>query len=85
MFAAIAAMLFPAAAVFAAAAIALSWLRYGPIVRALRGELAACETRRELRFVVVTTEVRQAAARRPGFRPLAAEPMGRRPALRAAA
>ena len=95
MFATIAAMLFPAAATFAGAAIALSWLRYGPLVRALRDELAACETTRELRYLVVTTKVESEAGEvwRPGFRPLAAgrrmprpQHLGqRRPALRAAA
>lgn len=91
MIAAVAAMLPAAAGVFAVAAIVLSWLRYGPHVRALRDELAACETVREMRFVVVTTQVRCETDEvwRPGFRPLAAgRPaycLPRRPALRAAA
>ena len=91
MFAAIAAMLPPAAALFALAAIALSWLRYAPLIRSLRDELAACETTREMRFVVVTTQVRCEADQvwRPGFRPLAAglqtHRSPRRPALRVAA
>ncbi len=91
MFATIAAMLFPAAALFAAAAITLSWLHYAPLVRGLRDELAACETTRELRFIAVTTLVRYDAPDvwRPGFRPLAAERMSarspRRPVLLAAA
>ena len=92
MFAAIAAMLPPAAALFAVAAIALSWRRYGPLALALRDELAACETTRELRFVVVTTKVESETgeARRPGLRPLAAgrpaaHRLPRRPVLRVAA
>jgi hypothetical protein len=72
MLATVVAMLFPAAAVFAACAIGLSWLRYGPL--ALRDELAACEATRELRYVVVTTRVESETVEvwRPGFRPLAA-------------
>ncbi len=74
MFAAVAAMLPPAAALFALAAITLSCLRYGPLALALRDELADCETTRELRYVVVTTRVESEATEvwRPGFRPLAA-------------
>jgi hypothetical protein len=74
MLATVVAMLFPAAAVFAACAIGLSWLRYGPLALALRDELAACEATRELRYVVVTTRVESETVEvwRPGFRPLAA-------------
>ena len=91
MFAIIVAMLFPAASVFAACAIGLSWLRYWPLVLALREELAACETERLLRYLVVTTQVESETAEvwRPGFRPLAAgrsiPQVPRRPFLRAAA
>jgi len=94
MFAAVAAMLPPAAALFALAAITLSCLRYGPLALALRQELAECETRRELRYTLVTIRVESDDAEvwRPVFR--SAERLGnyqpihrqaRRPALRAAA
>ena len=59
MFATIVAMLFPAAAVFAACAIGLSWLRYGPLALALRDELAACETERQLRYEIGRASCRE--------------------------
>ncbi len=91
MIALLASTLFAAAGCMTLAAMALSWLRYGRMFRSLRQELAGCETTRELRYVVVTTQVLavRAAAWSPGFRPLAQAPqrhcLPRRPALRAAA
>lgn len=92
MIAAVAAMLIPAAGFFAIAVMVLSALRYGPLVRALRRELATCSTTRELRFLVITTSVetadglpalRPAEQRLAGYQPLHWQ--ARRPALRAAA
>lgn len=75
MYAILASTLFIAAGLLAIAAIAWSWLRYGPAAVALRRELAACTRQREMRYVVVTTQVRrapvrvQSAAARPQLRP----------------
>ena len=65
-------VLFAMAGLLALTVIAASALHYGPAVRALREELAACTTSREMRFVVTTTHVRREPAntRRAGFRPL---------------
>lgn len=92
MIAAVSAMLIPAAGFFAIAVMVLSALRYGPLVRSLRQELAECDTTREVRFVVITTAVeladgspalRPAAQRLAGYQPLHWQ--ARRPLLRAAA
>ncbi len=95
MFATLAATLFAVTGVFALTSMTLSCLRYAPSVRALREELANCETARELRFIVVTTHVEceRTETWRPGFRPLATGRLTQRPvqypphrlALRAAA
>ena len=86
MIASVAAMLPAAAGVFALAAIVVSWMRYGRLALALRDELVACETRREMRFVVVTTRVLcdEEEAARPDFRPLAARPVQYQPIHRLA-
>lgn len=68
------ATLFAASGLLAFAAIALSWRHYGFQALALRDELAATSVSREMRYVVMTTQVRSV----PGeiwcvpFRPLAA-------------
>ena len=90
MFAILASTLFAAAGCLALGAIAVSWQRYGTAALALRQQLAACDTGREMRFVVMTTQLRCeiAQAWRPGFRPLATGRMAQpplRPALHAAA
>lgn len=55
--------LFAASAVLAITAIVDSWRRHGSAMLALRGELKACRQSRELRYVLVTTEVREIAPR----------------------
>jgi len=97
MIASIAALIPAAAGVFALAAICVSWLRYGRLALAIRDELAACGTSRELRFTVVTMRVTGGMADdsirgdlgvRPTVRPAHYQPLhrrARRPALRAAA
>ena len=87
--------LFAAAFCLAITAIAESCHRYGQAALSLRQQLAACDPVREVRFVTITTHVRQAHVRqesaevwRPGFRLLAAQMQAhrsRRPILRAAA
>ncbi len=78
--------LFAAAAVLALGAIGASWRQFGTAALALRDQLAACGTARELRFTLVTTEVRQVGATvyRPQFR-ASARTLPLQPVLRAAA
>lgn|GEM_PF-1667097 len=57
MIASIAALIPAAAGAFALAAICVSWMRYGRLALAIRDELSACDTSRELRFTVVTMRV----------------------------
>jgi hypothetical protein len=84
-------VLFSAAVCLALASIAVTWLAYGASALGLRQQLADCNSIQELRFVTITTLVRQENAEvwRPGFRPMAAQIQTRRPryrpALRAAA
>ena len=91
MMSALVSILFAAALCLALAAMAATWRAYGAEVLSLRQQFAACDGLRELRFVTITTQVRQESAEvwRAGFRPLAAQIQPRRahyrPALRAAA
>lgn len=64
--------MFAMAALFALTVITACWLHYGPVMLALRGELAGCVTRRDVRFAVTTIRVRSNAAEnwRPGFSPV---------------
>ncbi len=80
MMSALASILFVAALCLALGAIAATWSAYGAEVLSLRQQLAACDGVRELRFVTITTLVRQEGADlwRPGFRPLAAQIQARR-------
>jgi hypothetical protein len=84
-------ILFSAAVCLALVTIAATWSAYGPSALMLRQQLADCNSIQELRFLTITTLVRQETADvwRPGFRPLAAQIQTRRPhyrsALRAAA
>ncbi len=73
--------LFAAAFCLAIAAIAEGWQCYGQAALALRQQLAACDPLRELRFVTITTHVRQETAEvwRLGFRPLAGQTQTHRP------
>lgn len=64
--------LFAAAAAFAIGAIAASWAQYGAAARAVRGQLARCSDRQELRYAIVMPAPRSAQiirvdfSRRPG-------------------
>lgn len=55
--------LFAASALLAVTAIVDSWRRHGAAMLALRGELKACRRSRDLRYVLVTTEVREVGPR----------------------
>ena len=68
------ATLFAACGLLALAAITLSWRRYGFQALGLRDELAAASVSREMRYVVMTTQVRSAVGEIwcVPFRPLAA-------------
>jgi hypothetical protein len=91
MMSALVSILFAATLCLALGAIVATWRSYGTDVLSLHQQLAACDGLRELRFVTITTQVRQESADlwRPGFRPLAAQIQARRsqhrPELRAAA
>ena len=91
MMSALISILFAAALSLALRAIATTWRTYGAEVLSLRQQLAACDSVQELRFVAITTLVRQEGEEvwRPGFRPQAAQVQARRshyqPAMRAAA
>jgi hypothetical protein len=80
MMSALISILFVTAFCLALGALAATWSAYGTEVLALRQQLAACDRVRELRFVTVTTLVRQEGEDlwRPGFRPLAAQIQARR-------
>ena len=91
MMSALVSILFVAALVLALGAIATTLRAYGSEVLSLRQQFAACDPVRELRFVMITTLVRNERADvwRPGFRPLVAQIQPRRaqnrPALLVAA
>ena len=80
------ATLFAAAACFALIVIADSWRSHSGAALALRQQLRECTTVRELRFSLITTEVRHSGATvyRPNFRP-EARALPFQPPLRAAA
>ena len=84
-------ILFVAALCMALGTMAATLRAYGAEVLSLPQHVAACDPVRELRFVTITTLVRQEGAEmwRPGFRPLAAQIRPRRaqnrPALLVAA
>lgn len=80
MMSAIVSILFVAAFCLALGAMSATWRAYGAEVLSLRQQLAACDPARELRFVTITTLVRQDGAEtwRPGFRPLAGQMQARR-------
>lgn len=73
--------LFAAAAAFAIGTIATSWARYGAAACAVRGQLAGCSDRQELRYAIMMPAPRSAQiirvdfSRRPG-----PAPQGRRAA-----
>ena len=80
MMSAFSSLLFVAAAFVAFGAMATAWRAYGAEVLALRQQLANCDPISEVRFVTITTLVRQEGVDlwRPGFRPLAAQIQARR-------
>jgi hypothetical protein len=70
--------LFLSSGLFAAAAIAAAWQRYGHTALALRGELDACSEWREVRVRISEVTVRQnATVLRPDFTRLG-RPSGQR-------
>lgn len=73
--------LFAAAAAFAIGTIATSWARYGAAACAVRGQLAGCSDRQELRYAIMMPAPRSAQIIRVNFsrRPGPA-PQGRRAA-----
>lgn len=59
--------LFAAAGALGIGAISASWARYGAAARAVRGQLARCSDRQELRFVVTMPAPRSAQVIRVDF------------------
>ena len=86
MMSALVVFLFVAASCLALGAMASTWRAYGAEVLSLRQQLASCDRSRQLRFVTITTLVRQEGEDlwRPGFRPMAAQMQVRRSHFRRA-
>lgn len=74
-------VLFAGSALFALAAMALTWRQHGPQISGLRAALRDCPVTRDYRFVLITTAPRPAGSCRPVLRPLG---QSSQPALRAA-
>ena len=59
--------LFAAVAALAIGAMAASWSRYGAAARAVRGQLARCSDRQELRYAIMAPTPRSARIIRVDF------------------
>ena len=84
MMSALISLLFAVAVCLTLVAIATTLRTYGTETLSLRRQVAACDPVRELRFVKITTMVRQDGPEfwRPGFRPLAVQMQARRAQFR---